>query len=60
MKKKSFKHECKLAFNGNEGKRKKKSLLSKPNDIDNNSVKDIYNRYYKNQLAALYNAVKDY
>ena len=59
MRKKTFKHECKSPLGNNGTKRRiNKSAGKKSKKIETESLKNIYNKYYQNQVAALYNAVK--
>lgn len=59
MRKKGFKHECQMSFGNGGGKRKaSKKTTRRLKGSDKDPVKEIYNQYYRNQVAALYNAVK--
>ena len=59
MKKKSYDHRCGMDLNVSNGKEKRKKMSNlKENGSDIKTVRDLYNRYYKNQVSALYKAVK--
>lgn len=58
-KKKRFSHSCAVGkvFGEQKGSVKKSRLLYK--NVDKKALAEIYNKYYKHQVAALYRAVQD-
>ena len=61
MDKKTFNHGCSFSASKSTAKsRKEKRGKSKGGSGKKNTLTEIYDKYYKNQVAALYDAVRGY